>query len=172
MPLSYANVVNSTSTPPSAQHPTPPSAQHPTMPRSDATASLQDPYSNLLYVHNADHPGITLVSEKLTGLGNFNTWRRSMLMALGARNKVVFVDGTYPELLGDHPDFASWSRCNNIVCTWIVNAEDKPIAESVMYLDIARRCGWIFMTSSSRAMGYKMLRLNIKSLLKFKVHKV
>ena len=94
MPPSYANVVNSTSTPPSAQHTM--------MPRSDATTSLQDPYSNPLCVHSADHPGITLVSEKLTGLGNFNTWRRSMLMALGARNKVVFVDGTYPELLGDH----------------------------------------------------------------------
>ncbi|XP_013624594.1 PREDICTED: uncharacterized protein LOC106330710 [Brassica oleracea var. oleracea] len=102
-------------------------------------ATLQDPNSNPLYVHNADHAGISLVSEKLAGLGNFNTWRRSMLMALGARNKAVFVNGTYRELAEDHPDYQSWSRCNNIVCTWIVNAVEKKIAKSIMYLDTARQ---------------------------------
>lgn len=40
--------------------------------------------------------GTSLVSEKLAGVGNFNTWRRYVLMALGARNKALFVDGTYP----------------------------------------------------------------------------
>ncbi|CAN7045248.1 unnamed protein product [Brassica oleracea var. botrytis] len=131
MPISYANAVNNTPT--SASNP------HTTVPRSEPTASIQDPNSNPLYVHHADHAGIALVSEKLAGLGNFNTWRRSMLMALGARNKAVFVDGTFPELRDDHPDFASWSRCNNIVCTWIVNAVEKSIAKSIMYLDTARQ---------------------------------
>ena len=98
----------------------------------ESSPSLLDPNSNPLYVHNADHAGIFLVSEKLAGLGNFSTWRRSMLMALGARNKAVFVNGTYPELAEDHPDFASWSRCNNIVCTWIVNAVEKKIAKSII----------------------------------------
>lgn len=87
--------------------------------------SLQDPNSNPLYVHNAAHAGISLVSEKLAGLGNFNTRRRSMIMALGARSKAVFIDGTYPVVAENHPDYASWSRCNNIVCTWIVNAVEK-----------------------------------------------
>ncbi|XP_013601103.1 PREDICTED: uncharacterized protein LOC106308488 [Brassica oleracea var. oleracea] len=101
--------------------------------------SLQDPNSNPLYVHHADHAGIALVSEKLAGLGNFNTWHRSMLMALGARNKAVFVDGTFAEVDMSHPDYASWSRCNNIVCTWIVNAVEKSIAKSLMYLTTARQ---------------------------------
>ncbi|XP_013624176.1 uncharacterized protein LOC106398185 [Brassica napus] len=100
-------------------------------------ATLQDPNLNPLYAHSADHAGISLVSEKLAGLGNFNTWRRSMLMALGARNKAVFVIGTYPELAEDHPDYPSWSRCNNILLTWIVNAVEKKIAKSIMYLDTA-----------------------------------
>ena len=56
-------------------------------------------------------------------------------MALGARNKAMFVDGTYPEIDRNHSDYGSWSRCNNIVCTWLVNAVDKPIARSIMYLD-------------------------------------
>ena len=95
--------------------------------------SLQDPNSN-----RADHAGIALVSAKLAGLGNFNTWHRSMLMALGSRKKTVFVDGTFEEVDMSHPDYASWSRCNNIVCTWIVNVVEKSIAKSIMYLTIAR----------------------------------
>lgn len=114
----------SSSTDSSAPHPAP---------------SLTDPNSNPLFVHNADHAGISLVSEKLTGLGNFNSWRRSMLLALGARNKAVFVTGSFPDLDENHPDYGSWSRCNNIVCTWIVNAVDKPIAKSIMYLTTARQ---------------------------------
>ncbi|WZZ15790.1 hypothetical protein YC2023_108879 [Brassica napus] len=101
--------------------------------------SLQDPNSNPLYLHNADHAGISLESEKLAGLGNFNTRRRSMTMVLGPRNKVVFVDGTYPVVAENHPDYASWSRCNNIVCTWIVNAVEKSIEKSIMYLPTARQ---------------------------------
>lgn len=86
----YANAVNST--------PTLASTPNPGTIGSDVTASLQDLNSNPLYVHNADYAGIALVSDKLTSLGNFNTWRKSMMMALGARNKVVFIDGTYPEI--------------------------------------------------------------------------
>lgn len=101
--------------------------------------SHSDPNSNSLYVHNTDHAGISLVSEKLTGPGNFNSWRRSMLMALGARNKAVFVTSAYHVIDESHPDYGSWSRCNNIVCTWIVNVVDKFIAKSIIYLDTARQ---------------------------------
>ncbi|WZY73460.1 hypothetical protein YC2023_005700 [Brassica napus] len=125
--MSYANAVTSTLSSATAPN------------RSPLTPSLQDPNSNPLFIHNADHAGITLVSDKLTGIGNFNTWRRSMMMALGARNKVVFVDGSFPELEKSHPDYSSWFRCNSIVCTWIVNAVDKSIAKSIMFLDTARQ---------------------------------
>uniref|UniRef100_A0A0D3A4D9 Retrotransposon Copia-like N-terminal domain-containing protein n=1 Tax=Brassica oleracea var. oleracea TaxID=109376 RepID=A0A0D3A4D9_BRAOL len=80
MPISYANAVNNTPT--SASNP------QTAVPCSEPMASIQDLNSNPLYVHHADHAGIALVSEKLAGLGNFNTWRRSMLMALGTQNKL------------------------------------------------------------------------------------
>ena len=134
--------------------------------------SLKDPNSNPLYVHHADHAGIALVSEKLAGLGNFNTWRRSVLMALGARNKAVFVDGTFTEVDMSHPDYASWSRCNNIVCTWIVNAVEKLIAKSIMYLTTARQMWWTFMISSNRVMDQGQQRLRSKSLRRRKVLRV
>ncbi|KAL5540363.1 hypothetical protein UlMin_043038 [Ulmus minor] len=49
--------------------------------------------SSPYFLHNGDHPGLTLVSNPLNG-ANYHTWRRAMLMALTAKNKVGFVDGT------------------------------------------------------------------------------
>lgn len=108
------------------------------IPPGSSLPSLSDPNTNPLHVHTADHAGITLVSDKLTGIGNFNSWRRSMLMALGARNKAVFVTGAFIKLDENHPDYGSWSRCNNMVSTWIVNSVDKSIAKSIMYLETAQ----------------------------------
>ncbi|RVW51959.1 Retrovirus-related Pol polyprotein from transposon TNT 1-94 [Vitis vinifera] len=47
--------------------------------------------SSPYFLHNGDHPGLNLVSNLLTG-ANYHTWRRAMLMALTAKNKVGFVD--------------------------------------------------------------------------------
>nr|GEZ69093.1 hypothetical protein [Tanacetum cinerariifolium] len=33
-------------------------------------------------------PGMILISKKLTGSGNYSTWKRSMMIALSARNKL------------------------------------------------------------------------------------
>ena len=46
-------------------------------------------------LHSSDHPGLTLVSHQLTS-PNFHTWRRAMVMALTAKNKLVFVNGMLP----------------------------------------------------------------------------
>jgi predicted YcjX-like family ATPase len=57
--------------------------------------SLNDNASNTYYLHNGDNPGLLLVPQPLTG-DNYNTWSRSMTMALFAKNKLQFTDGTLP----------------------------------------------------------------------------
>lgn len=42
---------------------------------------------DLYYLHSADHPRLTLVPHPLIG-GNFLPWRRSMIIALEAKNKL------------------------------------------------------------------------------------
>ena len=49
--------------------------------------------SNPLFLHNGDNPGIILVPQPLTG-ENYSTWSRSMLIALSAKNKPCFIDGS------------------------------------------------------------------------------
>ncbi|KAL5556206.1 hypothetical protein UlMin_038442 [Ulmus minor] len=66
---------------------------------------------------------------------NYHTWRRMMLMALTAKNKVGFVDGTISRSMSTDLMFGSWNRCNNMISSWIINAVTREIADSLLYLD-------------------------------------
>lgn len=63
-------------------------------------------------------------------------------MALLAKNKYGFVDGTIkrPEL--SDPKVSQWERCNKMVYSWILNSVCSDIANSVMYAETAREV-WI-----------------------------
>ncbi|XP_022889397.1 uncharacterized protein LOC111404896 [Olea europaea var. sylvestris] len=71
----------------------------------------------------ADNPGDVLVPDLLTG-ENYAAWKRSMRMALNAKNKLVFVDGT----LKRPPDANTtnlWDRCSDMVLSWLLNSIDS-----------------------------------------------
>lgn len=76
-----------------------------------------DQYNNPYYLHNSDHAGLVLVSDRLESGADFHAWRRSVRMALNVRNKLGFIDGTIPKPPSDHRDSGSWSRCNDMVST-------------------------------------------------------
>ncbi|KAL2226425.1 UNVERIFIED_CONTAM: hypothetical protein Sindi_2001200 [Sesamum indicum] len=44
-----------------------------------------------------DEPGMNLVSAPLNG-NNYLTWARAIKIALGAKEKLEFIDGTYENL--------------------------------------------------------------------------
>lgn len=55
-----------------------------------------------------------------------------MRMALIAKNKIGFIDGSIPILeIGDSL-FHSWQHNNNIVASWIINSISKDLASSVL----------------------------------------
>ena len=58
-----------------------------------------------------------------------------MTMALVAKNKLCFVHGslTQPEI--EDSTYGLWSRCNNMVMTWLLHSISKDITESITYLD-------------------------------------
>ena len=89
------------------------------------------------YLSNSDHPGLGLVSQPLIG-NNYNSWSRSMTMALIAKNKLCLVDGTISKLSLDDDYYNSWSRCNSMVMSWILHAVSREIADSIMYIDNAK----------------------------------
>ncbi|XP_075481129.1 uncharacterized protein LOC142521842 [Primulina tabacum] len=77
-----------------------------------ARASIEDS-SSPYYLHNGDHPGLNLVSHALTGT-NYDTWNRALSMALTAKNKLGFVDGSFSRPPTDDLMYGSWLRCNSM----------------------------------------------------------
>ncbi|XP_048635048.1 uncharacterized protein LOC125608656 [Brassica napus] len=106
---------------------------------SSAAANPQflDHYENPYYLHSSDHAGLVLVSDRLSSGAEFHSWKRSIRMALNVRNKLGFIDGTIPKPLDSHRDAGSWSRCNDMVTTWIMNSVSKKIAQSLLYMPAA-----------------------------------
>ena len=96
-----------------------------------------DPYSNPLFLHAADNSGVNLVLDKLNGESNYHTWRRSIIKALNAKNKLGFIYGSVVKPPEDHNDYGSWTRCNDMVCTSITNVVSKDLGSGTVYFDDA-----------------------------------
>ncbi|XP_075074695.1 uncharacterized protein LOC142162262 [Nicotiana tabacum] len=99
-------------------------------PQMATTASALLDSSHPFYLHPSDSPGMLLVNSPFDGRG-YGGWRRGMLIALSAKNKVGLIDGTFlqPKISSD--DFKSWTRCNDMIISWL--SLSKAIAESVLY---------------------------------------
>ncbi|KAG7587833.1 Retrotransposon Copia-like N-terminal [Arabidopsis suecica] len=97
----------------------------------------RDSYDNPYYLTNNDHSGLILVSDRLTGAGDFGSWHQSMIMALNGRNKLCFVDGSLPKPDDGHRDAAAWSRVNDVVRSWLMNSVSKTIGQSILYVKTA-----------------------------------
>lgn len=87
-------------------------------------------------MHNADHPGLQLISLKLEG-SNYDDWNAAMCIALDAKNKIGFIDGTLirPDVFD--PTFRLWSRCNSMVKSWLLNSVSQQIYCSILRLNDA-----------------------------------
>ncbi|KAF8410438.1 hypothetical protein HHK36_002967 [Tetracentron sinense] len=66
-----------------------------------------------------------------------DTVGRAMIIALSAKNKLGFIDGSSPQPSHDSSTFASWTCCNHMVLSWILNALTKELSNSVVYTDMA-----------------------------------
>ncbi|XP_010481052.1 PREDICTED: uncharacterized protein LOC104759868 [Camelina sativa] len=96
-----------------------------------------DHYANPYFLHSSDHAGMNIISDRLTSGADFYSWKRLMRIALNVRNKLGFVDGKIPKPPEDHQDYGSWSRCNDMITTWIINSVDKKIGGSLLYISTA-----------------------------------
>ncbi|XP_074298019.1 uncharacterized protein LOC141628820 [Silene latifolia] len=95
---------------------------------SSTNIGMDDP----LYIHHSDIPGVKLVGSLFEGSG-YGGWKRAMLIALSAKNKIGFIDGTIPKPAATASTTKNWQRCNDIVFSWILNSVSPDIAKSILY---------------------------------------
>ncbi|XP_019256316.1 PREDICTED: uncharacterized protein LOC109234705 [Nicotiana attenuata] len=89
------------------------------------------------FLHASDAPGMILVNTPFDGRG-YAGWSRSILISLSAKNKLGFIDGSCPMTSSTDPTHPTWSRCNHMVTSWLLNSLTKVIADSVLYSKTAK----------------------------------
>ena len=111
---------------------------HPSATMNDSVTSKSDAskfdLSSPYFTHHSDHPGLVLISKPLNR-DNYSAWHRAINLALNAKNKLGFFNGTIKAPSKEtHPDdYATWSRCNDMVHSWIVNTLNSEISDYVIY---------------------------------------
>jgi hypothetical protein len=57
-----------------------------------------------------------------------------MLVSLSAKNKLCFVDGSMPKPFVNDNLFQAWTRCIDMVVSWILHSVSKDIASTIIYI--------------------------------------
>ncbi|KZV36149.1 hypothetical protein F511_20281 [Dorcoceras hygrometricum] len=62
-----------------------------------------------------------------------------MLLALTAKNKVGFIDGSCVKPSDRSPNLHQWERCNAIVLSWIMSSVSKEIFAGIVYCTVSSK---------------------------------
>ncbi|XP_074367025.1 uncharacterized protein LOC141707640 [Apium graveolens] len=89
------------------------------------------------YLHPSDNPGMVLTTVILDE-NNYSQWHRSMEIALSSKLKLGFVDGTYAQPASNTSLSVYWTRCNNMVTSWLLNSITANIRNSIVYMRSAK----------------------------------
>ncbi|KAK9104685.1 hypothetical protein Scep_021529 [Stephania cephalantha] len=84
------------------------------------------------FLQSSDHPGMVLVSNSLTG-SNYLSWSRAMLIALGAKTKLGFIDGRCLKPDPTNSNVDRWIKVDYMATSWILNYISKEIVEAFLY---------------------------------------
>lgn len=76
-----------------------------------------------------------LISKKLLRSANYSSWKRSIQIALSAKNKLVIVTPEFSPPFEKSVLFAHQRRVNDIVITWILNIVSDEINSSMNFLN-------------------------------------
>nr|XP_009601027.2 uncharacterized protein LOC104096369 [Nicotiana tomentosiformis]XP_009601028.1 uncharacterized protein LOC104096371 [Nicotiana tomentosiformis] len=112
-----------------------------TVPQTGSSNGANFDPNHPYFLHSSDAPGMSLVNAAFDGRG-FQGWRRSVLIALSTKNKLGFIDGTRAPPVITSKDYQPWTRCNDMVTSWLLNSLSKDIGDSVIYSRSAREL-WI-----------------------------
>ena len=119
---------------------------------------MEDPRS-LFFLHHGESPGAILVTQLLTE-DNYPNWARAMLMALDAKSKLCFVDGSVTISMAVTPlEKIAWSKNNSMISSWILNFVSPHITTSVIYRNTAMEVWNSLRNRFSQANGPRISQL-------------
>nr|GEW89415.1 putative reverse transcriptase domain-containing protein [Tanacetum cinerariifolium] len=102
--------------------------------KKNPIGSVVDSINNLdvgnpLHVQNSNNSNYVIIPFKLLGTENYRIWFGTVKLALQARNKYGFIDGSCLKESYATSDVLSvkWDRCNTMVLTWIMNVVSQDV---------------------------------------------
>ncbi|XP_009763929.1 uncharacterized protein [Nicotiana sylvestris] len=113
---------------------------------SGVTNDSNHPY----HLHSSDTPGMGL---------------RSVLIAISAKNKLGFINGSCAEPPVDDKNYPLWSRSNDMVTSWLHNSLTKEIGDSVIFSRTAKELWSSLEHRFGQSSGAKLYHLQ-KEILK------
>lgn len=87
------------------------------------------------YLHPSEGPRMLITLEVFDGK-NYELWENAVRIALKAKNKLGFIDGTLekPEMgEGNFTEYHAWDMVNSMVCLWLLNVIDRKLRPSVAF---------------------------------------
>lgn len=79
-----------------------------------------------MFIHLNDNANLQLLAVQLTS-NNFYTWSRSVKRALGARNKLDFINGNLLEPSIESYYHKAWMKVDYMVSTLLINSMIKEL---------------------------------------------
>ncbi|KAK9685048.1 hypothetical protein RND81_10G251600 [Saponaria officinalis] len=97
------------------------------------SSNSYDTFDDPLFLSTSDQPMLQLVGYHFDGT-NFMQWKRDIYLALIAKNKEGFVDGSVKCPAKTDKYYHQWIRCDLMVMKWILNSMSKPIKDTLVYV--------------------------------------
>lgn len=91
------------------------------------TKGYQNDTLSPYFMHPNENPGIVLVTPLSSGL-NYQSWSRSVAVALKPKHKQHFINGSLPRPSNYDHDSIAWDRCNTMIISWLNNSVDSEIS--------------------------------------------
>lgn len=90
-------------------------------------------YNHQLYLHPSDAPGLLSIEIEQKGMKNYMLWSRTMKLALLARNKHGFIDGSVKKTNYEGDLHKRWDRCNAIVGSWLMSSVQSDLLNGILF---------------------------------------
>ena len=90
--------------------------------------------NDALFLQSSDHPGMQIVSLKLTAL-NFQKWSRTVKIVLRTKVKLGFIDGSCSKPNLNTPEFNQWIKCDSMVVSWLLNSMTPELSKAFLWVN-------------------------------------
>ncbi|XP_074282810.1 uncharacterized protein LOC141607360 [Silene latifolia] len=105
------------------------------MTNSTQTTSQNQSSVSVVQIEN---PGTRITHIAFNG-NNYDEWSRSFRLALLAKDKMGYIDGTITKPAETSDDFKIWRSTNALVTAWLSNSIETELAKSISYRPEAKQ---------------------------------